>query len=474
MVLRIVGVGDGGSDMSDMLDIDTDTHTIAVDSPFGRFTLDSRAAKAAIAAASEGEDEPLSPRAAAFQSHLGVKRRHTAMYWRPALGVLILSTLEDYIDHAGHTVSAIRRWATPLRGGRELSPANQQVRTGYDITKDVLVGGNIFLEACGTNLIITVSQDCDGDFRITVRYSAQLDGGSEFAKEWIGGLVDYFYSAGPLRGAVLDSRFRFLPRSTSRSTSVILPSEVRDQLERHLTGYIPVMEKLKARGLATNRGVILSGAPGTGKTMTLRFIIESTDLTTLVIPSGHLQPQTITETYRLARRLYPCLVLIEDIDGNGLHRSLGNNPTLTEILQALDGLDDNAGVVTVATTNFAEHLDDALRSRPGRFDRVIVLPIPDVDTRALLIQAMAQDFDITGIDPDSIASRIPGFSGDWIRSMLETATLICIQEGRKRVTPEDIDDAIADIDRHRAAAYVETPKLEPPRCSSASDRGSYV
>ena len=255
---------------------------------------------------------------------------------------------------------------------------------------------------------------------------------------------------------------------------MILPNEVKDQLDRHLTGYLPVMSQLEARGLSNNRGIILSGAPGTGKTMTLRSIIESTHLTTLIIPPGHLQPQTITDAYRLARHLSPCLVLIEDIDGNGLHRSLGNNPTLAEILQVLDGLDDNAGVVTVATTNYAEHLDDALRSRPGRFDRVIVLPIPDVDTRVLLIKSMAEDFDITGIDPDSIASRIPGFSGDWIRSMLETATLICIQEGRQRVTPEDIDDAIADIDRHRAAAYVETPKLEPPRCSSASDRGSYV
>ncbi len=444
---------------------------IMAETPFGTVSFDARAATKAWRKANKPQPRPPTRSQSLIESHIGEVDGTIAKWWRPRWGELLLTTLDAFLEEEQFTIERLTHFSPR---GREQQPSYRIVKTGCDATVDVTIGATRLIRSRDSEEIrfaLINSQDCDGDIRLTIHFNPVIQGSKALASKLLSRFEEYFYEHGPLRDSVWDADFNFLPRCSGASGKLILPSDTEAKVERHLTGFISVLDHLEERGISSNRGIILSGPPGTGKTLLVKSIIEQTALTTILVTPDMIGLKTINRLYRIARKLSPVLFIFEDIDSaGGVHRKISSHPVLGEILQALDGIEDNAGVITVASTNYLENIDDALRDRPGRFERIISIPIPDTETRTRLIVRLSDEFGIgEWLDPEWLSVQTDGFTGDWLRNLIKTSCLISLQDGRDSIERKDIDDALMDINDNRRLAYIATPELKPPSCLAVSE-----
>ena len=457
-----------------MLDeeVTTNDTEIEINTPFGRVSFDARAANKAWKKANKPEPRPPTRSQSLIESYIGGVDGKIAKWWGPRWGELLLTTLDAFLEEEQFTIDRLTHF-TP-RGTREQQPEYRIVKTGCDSTVDVTIGATRLVRSCESEEIrfaLINSIDCDNDIRLSIHFNPDIQGSKALASKLLSRFEEYFYEHGPLRDSVWDADFNFLPRYSGASEKLILPSDAKAKVERHLTGFISVLDHCEERGISSNRGIILSGPPGTGKTLLIKSIIEQTALTTILVTPDMIALKTINRLYRIARKLRPVLIIFEDIDSaGGLHRKISSHPVLGEILQALDGVENNAGVITIASTNYLENIDDALRDRPGRFERIISIPIPDTETRTRLIVRLSDEFGIgEWLDPERLSAQTDGFTGDWLRNLFTTSSLISLQDGRDSIERKDIDDALMDINDNRRLAYIATPELKPPSCLAVSE-----
>jgi ATP-dependent 26S proteasome regulatory subunit len=239
---------------------------------------------------------------------------------------------------------------------------------------------------------------------------------------------------------------------------------IRSQLKKDVLDFLRLMPILSERGLPNSRGIILSGAPGTGKTMYAKSLAAEADTTTILISAEMIQQRhDVKSVFKLARRLSPALIIIEDIDTAGtVSRKFTDHPILGEYLQAMDGMEDNNGVVILATTNHTENIDPAISDRPGRFDRIIEVPLPDKNQRKQIIQNLLRNMPTkvhSGKGIDRIASKSKGLSGAWIREVVQTAMIEMISEDRTEIEITDLEEGLKDVLERRGMAYKPTPGL---------------
>ena len=177
----------------------------------------------------------------------------------------------------------------------------------------------------------------------------------------------------------------FLRRPDVPAEDVILPPGVLDDVVRHVVGIGDHRAQLRATGQHLKRGVLLYGPPGTGKTLTVRHLLGRTPGTTAVLLAGN-GIRFISEAADLARAMQPAIVVLEDVDLIATERDLhgGPQPLLFAVLDALDGLDGDADVAFILTTNRVDMLERALAQRPGRVDLAVEIPLPDADSRRRL------------------------------------------------------------------------------------------
>lgn len=204
---------------------------------------------------------------------------------------------------------------------------------------------------------------------------------------------------------------------------LILDKDVWDAIHRNVDRMFDRMDRLAAAGLGTNRGLVLSGPPGTGKSALCRALaLEYEGQVTVAIISASAGQYLLKNTYEHLDRLAPALVLIEDLDLLvGDRERYGGGP-LVEFLTVLDGLmTHHGGVVTVATTNDVKMIDDAA-IRAARFDQVVPLALPDESQRrdilAVYLRSVAHDGDL-----DALAQRAEGLSGADLREVARSAVL---------------------------------------------------
>ncbi len=172
----------------------------------------------------------------------------------------------------------------------------------------------------------------------------------------------------------------FVERPLLTTDDVILPAGTLERIEHHVTGIGRHREHLQSHGQHLKRGVLLYGPPGTGKTHTVRYLLGASPGTTAILLSGGALAH-IHAAAKVARAHQPAIVVLEDCDLVADDRSfgMGPKPLLFEVLDALDGLDADADVAFVLTTNRVEDLEVALSQRPGRVDLAAEIPLPDRD-----------------------------------------------------------------------------------------------
>ena len=226
--------------------------------------------------------------------------------------------------------------------------------------------------------------------------------------------------------------------------AIVMPSGLLDRVERQVFGIAEQRDRLRAGGQHVKRGLLLHGPPGTGKTLTVRYIAgRSRDHTVVVLTGGGLG--MIRPACALARMLQPSIVVLEDVDLVAQHRGfVESNPLLFDVLNQMDGIDEDADVSFVLTTNRADLLEPALAGRPGRVDLAIEIPLPDDDGRRRLLELYGRDLDLRLSDPQAVVRRTAGVTASFVKELMRKASLLSALESAGRGAPQVTDRHLSD------------------------------
>ncbi len=214
-------------------------------------------------------------------------------------------------------------------------------------------------------------------------------------------------------------------------------------------------QKFQKLGGKIPKGVLLVGAPGTGKTLLARaiageagvpfFSISGSDFVEMFVGVG---ASRVRDLFEQAKKSSPCIIFIDEIDAVGRHRGAGlggghdeREQTLNQLLVEMDGFEANIGVIIIAATNRPDVLDPALL-RPGRFDRQVVVPQPDVKGRLEILKVHSRNKPIDEkVSLDEIARGTPGFSGADLENLVNEAALLAARKGKTKVERSDFEAA---------------------------------
>lgn len=215
-----------------------------------------------------------------------------------------------------------------------------------------------------------------------------------------------------------------VPPPTDTRADLVLPSSLWDEVDRNVHGVIRNRAMLRELGLGVDRGMLLHGPPGTGKTQLARVIAaELQGRVTAFFPEPAVVGSQLEELYRLARVLAPSLVVLEDIDLIAGSRGQGTGGALADLLTTLDGLMvSDSSVITIASTNDPDALDEAA-TRAARFDRILEIPRPPEAGRVRIWQRYLGDLSAE-VDVERLARLTGGASGADVRELVRHAVLL--------------------------------------------------
>ena len=230
--------------------------------------------------------------------------------------------------------------------------------------------------------------------------------------------------------------------------------EAKEDLEE-IVEFLRDPQKFQRLGGRIPRGVLLVGPPGTGKTLLARaiageanvpfFTISGSDFVEMFVGVG---ASRVRDMFEQAKKNAPCIIFIDEIDAVGRHRGAGlgggndeREQTLNQLLVEMDGFEANEGIILIAATNRPDVLDPALL-RPGRFDRQIVVPNPDVVGREKILKVHVRKVPLApGVNLKTIARGTPGFSGADLMNLVNEAALLAARRGKRLVTMHEFEDA---------------------------------
>ncbi|OPY77425.1 MAG: ATP-dependent zinc metalloprotease FtsH [Syntrophorhabdus sp. PtaU1.Bin153] len=230
--------------------------------------------------------------------------------------------------------------------------------------------------------------------------------------------------------------------------------EAKEELQE-IIEFLTDPKKFTKLGGRIPKGVLLVGPPGTGKTLLARaiageadvpfFSISGSDFVEMFVGVG---ASRVRDLFNQGKKQAPCIIFIDEIDAVGRHRGAGlggghdeREQTLNQLLVEMDGFESNEGVIVMSATNRPDVLDPALL-RPGRFDRQIVVSIPDVKGREAILKVHARRNTLSNnVDFSIIARGTPGFSGADLENLVNEAALLAARKGKKEIEMDDFEHA---------------------------------
>ena len=252
------------------------------------------------------------------------------------------------------------------------------------------------------------------------------------------------------------SRARLLTEKQGRVTfeDVAGIEEAKQELEE-IVEFLKDPQKFQRLGGKIPKGALLVGSPGTGKTLIARavageanvpfFTISGSDFVEMFVGVG---ASRVRDMFEQGKKNAPCIIFIDEIDAVGRHRGAGlgggndeREQTLNQMLVEMDGFESNEGVIILAATNRPDVLDPALL-RPGRFDRQIIVPLPDIKGREKILKVHMKKVPLSNnADAHVIARGTPGFSGADLANLVNEAALLAARRGKRVVGMEELEDA---------------------------------
>ena len=230
--------------------------------------------------------------------------------------------------------------------------------------------------------------------------------------------------------------------------------EAKEEVQE-VVEFLKSPDKFRALGGRIPRGVLLVGPPGTGKTLLAKAIageakvpfysISGSEFVEMFVGVGAAR---VRDLFEQAKRNTPCILFVDEIDAVGRHRGAGlggghdeREQTLNQILSEMDGFDTNTNVIVIAATNRPDILDPALL-RPGRFDRHIVIDLPDINGRKAILEVHTKGKPLAKeVDLETVAKETPGFSGADLANLTNEAALLGARRNLKEITLKELEDA---------------------------------
>ena len=233
--------------------------------------------------------------------------------------------------------------------------------------------------------------------------------------------------------------------------------EEKEEL-KEIVEFLKKPKKFTEMGAKIPKGVLLYGKPGTGKTLIAKAIAGEADVPFISMSGSEfiemfagLGASRVRKLFEKARKLSPCIVFIDEIDAIGSRRSSNsgaeteNNQTLNQLLVEMDGFSSEETVIILAATNRPEMLDSALL-RPGRFDRQITIPAPDLKGREEILKIHSRDKKLADdVSLENIAEDTAGFTGAELANILNEAAIIATKKEHEAITNDDLDEAVKKV-----------------------------
>lgn len=242
--------------------------------------------------------------------------------------------------------------------------------------------------------------------------------------------------------------------SKVRFSDVAGIDEEKAQLEE-IVSFLKHPQKYLSSGAKIPRGVLLNGAPGTGKTLLAKAIAGESGVPFFQVNGSSFEEKyvgvgasRVRDLFSKAKKMAPCIIFIDEIDSVAQNRYNGKSyseQTLNQLLAEMDGFDTKDNVIVIAATNHIEVLDSAI-TRPGRFDRHVSIPMPDVIAREKILAVHARNKHLDScISLQEVARKTVGFSGADLENILNEAAIYSVNSGCDMITKEAVDESIARV-----------------------------
>lgn len=337
-------------------------------------------------------------------------------------GLYVRFSLDEFFKENGYTLEK----AADLGHEGDYPPSYSNIEYAFGKFKSCLYMGCYFLEKDGFRYIFDIDHGTDfTQFRISSRKDA-LVGGQAILQD----LIAYSKKNNFLKGQKIDAKCKFISFDRTYSWDDLILDEVRkDDVRRNLANIIEYSDVYEKNGLTIKRGLIFHGPPGTGKTLLGKILCNLVDWTFVWVTPRHLETaRDVTRIVSMCRDLSPSILFLEDIDLFGGNRNQNSNVgVLGELMNQLDGIQENKNVITIATTNDVTVLEKALLKRPGRFDRVIEFGEPKDESIVKMLKLFAKGVNLDAdVNFDTLAKSLNGLTGAQVRELVNLAILYAI------------------------------------------------
>ena len=265
------------------------------------------------------------------------------------------------------------------------------------------------------------------------------------------------------KGKKIDCDCRFLKLDDISWEDVILDDGIEEVIKSNIVDSFKMRDTLKKFSLPVKRGIILHGPPGTGKTKICKCLAKDAEYSVLyALPADFSQNNGgIRRVTDMAKDLAPCLLIIEDLDWIAQHRGSGNAPFVMELMNQIDGIESFGDIITLGTTNCLSELENAIKNRPGRFDRIIKIDVPTEKSRKKMIEKFTNNFILDkDVDTNKLSSVLDKLTGAHVFDLCTTAALFAVKDDsiineKLVIKKKHFDEAIKEVKDKDYSSYAE-------------------
>jgi cell division protease FtsH len=365
---------------------------------------------------------------------------------------LLALALKEQVKSGGWKVVRV------LGPDRESKPDYNEVQAGPGRCIGVLACGRLLLVRGATRLSVRIKCSRHGE-RAWVSVEGRLADKRE-AHNFAAGVDVVVRRRELYRGQKIkyNGGFQFLQTGARGWDDLALQSELKEELVANTVGFLKRSRELARYGIPRKRGLILAGRPGTGKTLVSKVLMSnSPGITCLAAdPALLVHARYMRELYDIAGDLRPAIVFLEDIDLIGESRGGpgARGEALNELLDILDGVKECSEVVTIATTNYVEALDDALSRRPSRFDRVITMCPPGRELRREIVHNLCKRIPLDPAVQEHVVCRTEGYTPAQVQEVIyglviQGKNLYGVRKGCS-FSREEVDGVLRRISRRNS------------------------